>query len=462
MVRRHFRNWRDYFSRRRHHNVGAQSSQSAQSAQSAQIVISPFIAQSYTTNIKNIGTNTVNYSQVVKEYDFKTQYSDGWYILPDDISQLQPLSSTVISNGLVFRLLNWSKNLYLYRDDGTVLVNNIPVIKTNVATFNFINFTPIEYSLTYFQLRTEPLPTTSYIRIVKKIDDVISETMYNYGEEPIKLGPYKPNDTIVIYIAYNTSKYLPNLFKDIYKSELSPAMGYQRNLNYNDMNVYKYVFEENIDEFYLIPSLSLPIQFLSYRNNIPLNIDISFNDNCNPIPKLGEYTLLPTNNPSDYNSFNGSGLYVNLFTDFECKIKANESESVQRSSLYGYDRNVFAYNEHQNANYYKLLSQEDPVIQPQMYDSIDGSGQRIYINPDNPALCMKLPYESTEFNPTSTDNNGYDISYYTDPDCTNQYIDAQYNVDNNQNNNTDYTSTNINGEPIENSNARYFRVYKQP
>jgi hypothetical protein len=438
------------------------SSVSSASSRPPPIPPSPFISQTYTNNIRNIGTNTNTYTTVITEYDYKTPYSDGWYIFSENVKKLQPLSSSVLANGILFRMYNWSKNIYLYRDDGTIMVNSIPTNKFNVPPFNYINFKPIFYDLTYFQIRSEPLPTTSYIRIVQKIDNIISETMYPYGSEPIKLGPFKPNDTIVIYFAYNSSNYLPNLFIDEKATKLSMAMNYQRDLVYETMNAYKYLFNENMDSFYLIPSQQLPLKFFAYRNNIPLNYDLSYNTDCNPIPKLENYSLLPTNNPEDYNTFNGSGLYVNLFTDFECKIKANENDSVKTSTMFGYNNNIIAYNENQNANYYKLSNQPVPIIQPQMFDSVDASGSRIYVNPDDPSLCMKLPFESTPTNITSTSNNGYDISYYTDDVCTNQYIDAQYNIDVNEVNNTDYTPTTINGEIIENSNALYFRVYKQP
>jgi hypothetical protein len=426
---------------------------------------SPFISQTYTNNIRNIGTKTSNYLNIIQEYDYKTPYSEGWYSFPTKVTQLQPLSTTVISNGLLFRFYNWSKNIYLYRDDGTIMVN-IPVNKYKVEPFGYLNFNPVFYNLTYFQVRNDPLPTTSYIRIIQKTDNTISEKMYSYGNTSIKLGPYKKNDTIVIYIAYNTSKYLPNMFVDKYVSQLSQVMDLQRNISYSNnienMDVYKYNFTENTDIFYLIPSQQLPIQFFSKRNNITLSKDISFNNDCNIIPVMENYSLLPENKSSDYNSFNGPGLYVNLFTDFECKIKANENDFIKNTSMFGYNSNVISYNEHQNAKYYKLSNQPIVIRQPQMFDNIDGSGEQIYINPDNPSLCMKLPFESTPTQVTSTDNNGYDITYYTDDECTNQYIDAQYNVNNNETNNTDYTRTNINGNVIENSNALYFRVYKQP
>jgi hypothetical protein len=41
-------------------------------------------------------------------------------------------------------------------------------------------------------------------------------------------------------------------------------------------------------------------------------------------------------------------------------------------------------------------------------------------------------------------------------------VDAQYNLNNNNTNNTDYNTTNINGDIMNNSNADYFRIYKQP
>ncbi len=427
---------------------------------------SPFISQTYTNNIRNVGTNKQTYTKIIKEYDYKTQYSDGWYSFDSNVKKLQPLSSSVLSNGLLFRFYNWSKNIYLYRDDGTIMVD-IPVNKYRIEPFGYIDFNPVFYNLSYFQVRTEPLPSTSYIRIVQKIDidNVISETIYPYGNTPIKLGPYKKNDTIVIYFYLNNSKYLPNLFVDSYASQLSSVMNYQRNLSYSkksNMDAYKYSFSDYTESFYLIPSKQLPTQFFSYRNNVPLTKELSYNTDCNPIPQLGNYSLLPTNNSGDYNSFNGSGIYVNLFTDFECKIKANENDSIKNTSMFGYNSNVIPYNEHQNAQYYKLSNQPITINQPQMFDNIDASGERIYINPDNPSLCMKLPFESTPTHVTSTENNGYDISYYTDDTCTNQYIDAQYNVNNNEVNNTDYTTTNINGNVIENSNALYFRVYKQP
>jgi hypothetical protein len=435
-------------------------------SQITQVVDPDLIITNFTINIRNIGTNQSTYKQTINSKSYPTTFNDGWYIIPEETLPNTPLSAVVTSNGLMFSLKNWSKYIYLYRDDGTLLVDNIPSTSySNIfSKYNYYEFQPIEYEVKYYQLRSEPLPTTSYIRIITKSNNIISEKMYPYDTAPIQLGPYQKDDTIVIYFAYNTYNYLPNLFIDKDRSKLSNAMGYQRNLNYTNMNVYKYTFTDgSIDTFYLIPSQKLPTRFFSYRDNRQPNIqDISFNTDCNKIPENNGYTLLPTNNLNDYNVFTGDGIYVNLFTDFECKVKANESDSVQKTSLFGYNTNTFPYVEYQNAKYYKLYDEETPIIQPQMYDTIDGSGQRIYINPDNPSLCMPLPYESTEYDFTSTNNNGYDISYYTDPNCTNQYIDAQYNVDNNQINNTLYTPTNINGDIIENSNALFFRVYKQP
>ncbi len=422
---------------------------------------SPFVSYTYTVNVINVGTTIQQYDNLITEYNYNYVYNDGWYKIPDNVVPKQPLSSTVLSNNLAYRLMNSNKTLYLYKDDGTVFLEKNPVI-TQEGIFRYIKFPNTEIKPTYLQVRNDPLPTNSHIRIITKKNNLIQENIYSYaGNVPISLGPFNNGDTIVIYFFQNTNKYLPYLFNDNNAYSLSDVMNLQTQLNYTNMNAYKYTFTKTTNTFYLVPMSSLPLKYWSYRSNLnsSRNVDLANNEDCNPLPKFDGYSLLPTTK-DDYNSFTGMGVYVNLFTDFECKVKANET--IQSSSNNGYNTNLIPYNEHSNANYYKLSSQPVIINQPQMFNSMDANGDRQYINPDDPGLCRKLPYESTNTNSTSVKNNGYDITYYTDDQCMNQYIDAQYNINPNNINNTDYTTTNINGKVMENSNAIYYRVYKQP
>lgn len=204
------------------------------------------------------------------------------------------------------------------------------------------------------------------------------------------------------------------------------------------------------------------------------NIDLL--DDCNPLPfKMEEnvrYAFLSTND---------KGRSAHVYKDRICDITGNEP--VTKSMIQNKKSNTINYSSVSNSNYFTMNS--DAENTPDFGIFINKAGDRQFAAKSSFTKCIPMPIHSSHSFSGEPDNISYNhnnvaMSFFSDVQCTNEYISVipgipdkkytdtrQYNIDNkatlSEKFDLPYTPIKARkySDPAAKTNAMYYQSYRQ-
>ena len=195
---------------------------------------------------------------------------------------------------------------------------------------------------------------------------------------------------------------------------------------------------------------------------------------CNPMPIAldddVQYLFLPSS------KYNNKNYHTHVYADDTCDTKGNDVISPETNAK---DKNMNHLKRGADSNSGFFQLNEFPINEPpfpKFFNQPDGQGKSRFAAQSSYSLCKPLPFPSDKLNTFSYTHNDVPMSFFTDDQCENEYINhlpiplesdtfyGPFNVNNRTTENTTfnvpYTDVITYLEPAPATSAKYYKIYK--
>jgi len=195
---------------------------------------------------------------------------------------------------------------------------------------------------------------------------------------------------------------------------------------------------------------------------------------CNPMPIAlddnVQYLFLPSS------KYNNKNYHTHVYADDTCDTIGNDLVDVE-TNVKDKNMNHIKHTADSNSGFFQLneFDINKPTF-PKFFTQPDGQGRSRFAAQSAYSLCKPLPFTSDNQNTFSYTHNDIPMSFFTDDQCTNEYINhlpipseetefyGPFNVNNRTTDNTPYnvpyTDVTTYIDPAQATNAKYYKIYQ--